>query len=393
MYEITKMGNKTIDILKKDLEERKISMLFSTLALSTIPNHYNFLKIIDNYKLDGKTKEKLSYESLYFHIRKVISSKVILEEVKGVTKDSSSLITKKLREELERFSLRNKWSIEESIEEYKESIQDGRSDNLDFSITLILKRTGEKEEKRVYFKKKLKDSFNANETSTLKEVQSGIENRNLDDLMLFLGTTVINEGSVIEREQLKIKCDNISAEQAKVLTNEQKTGKISEALRSILIQGLLISVGYREMIEIKKIEKDELEKAIFEIAFFHTRLLIRNKEVSTKLGEYVPKREIKKELLSELDNLAVRIGRSMKEPMKGFRDASKKERSIGEKDYITSRALTLWKQEEKMREIFELHLKNEQMNSLEKIEEMLSKFENIVMEKGELEGLLFRKLE
>jgi hypothetical protein len=105
MYEITKMGNKTIDNLKKDLEERKISMLFSTLALSTIPNHYNFLKIIDNYKLDGKTKEKLSYESLYFHIRKVISSKVILEEVKGVTKDSSSLITKKLREELERFSL------------------------------------------------------------------------------------------------------------------------------------------------------------------------------------------------------------------------------------------------------------------------------------------------
>ena len=321
MYEIMKKGSKTIDVLMNDLDERRISMLFGTLAMSSVLNQSEFLKIIEKSNLDKEAIEKFFYESLYFHIRKVISSNSILDEIKGPTKESSSLIKKKLRGELDGFCLRNKWLIDDSIKEYKENIEVGRSENFDFSITLILRRTEEGEEKRVLFKRMLKESFFENEKNTLKEIKKGITNKNIDDLMLYLGMATLEEGSIVERNDLKTKCNDIGEKQSRFLRNELKEGVISVALHSIFVQGLIISIGYKELIEMKKFEIDELENVIFEIAFFHTRLLIRNKDVINKLSGYAEEREVKNELLTELDNLAVRSGRSMKESMVEFRNA------------------------------------------------------------------------
>jgi hypothetical protein len=77
--------------------------------------------------------------------------------------------------------------------------------------------------------------------------------------------------------------------------------------------------------------------------------------------------------------------------MNEFRSFSKKEGSIGEKEYITSRALKLFKQDAKLKELFEFHLKNSQIKSLKEIIELLSKMENKNEKKEAMSSLLFRK--
>jgi hypothetical protein len=391
MYEFLKVGSKAIDTIEKNLDERKISILFSALAMSTVLNHTKFLEIIENTNLDRETKEKIFYKSLYLHIRRIVSSKVILDEIKGITKDSSALIKKKMLGELEQFSSNNVWLIEDSIREYIENIEPGRSENLDFSITLILRATKEDEVKRSLYKKMLKESFQHNEKIILKAIKERIKNKELDKLMLFLGSAIVEFGSINEREHLNKKCNDIGKNLSKFLLNESEAGEISVALNCIFVQGLIISIGYKEMIEIENYQYDELENAIFEIAFFHTRLLIRNKEVLNKLGGYSEAIEVKKELLKELNNLVLKSGRNMKKSMNEFRSVSKKEGSVGEKEYITSRALKLFKQDAKLKELFEFHLKNSQINSLKEINELLSNMENKIEKKEEMSSLLFRK--
>jgi hypothetical protein len=293
--------------------------------------------------------------------------------------------------ELEQFSSNNVWLIEDSIREYIENIEPGRSENLDFSITLILRAAKEDETKRSLYKKMLKESFQLNEKITLKAIKERIKNKELDKLMLFLGSAIVEFGSIIEREHLNMKCNDIGKILSKFLLNESEAGEISVALNCIFVQGLIISIGYKEMIEIENYQYDELENAIFEIAFFHTRLLIRNKEVLNKLGGYSEAIEVKKELLKELNNLVLKSGRNMKKSMNEFRSVSKKEGSVGEKEYITSRALKLFKQDAKLKELFEFHLKNSQINSLKEINELLSNMENKIEKKEEMNSLLFRK--
>jgi hypothetical protein len=391
MYEFLKVGSKAIDVIEKNLDERKISVLFSALAMSTVLNHTKFLETIENTNLDRETKEKIFYKSLYLHIRRIVSSKVILDEIKSVTKDSSALIKKKLLGELEQFSLHNDWLIEDSIQEYKDNIEPGRSENLDFSITLILRATKEDEVKRSLYKKMLKESFQHNEKIILKVIKERIKNKELDKLMLFLGSAIVEFGSIIERDHLNMKCNDIGKNLSKFLLNEWDAGEISVALNFIFVQGLIISIGYKEMFEIEDYQYDELENAIFEIAFFHTRLLIRNKEVLNKLDGYSEGIEVKKELLKELDYLVLKNGRNMKKSMNEFRSVSKKEGSIGEKEYITSRALKLFKQDVKLKELFEFHLKNSQNKSLKEINELLSDMENKNEKKEAMSSLLFRK--
>jgi hypothetical protein len=352
---IAGLSNSLLKEIKKDIESGKVSPLFGMISMSASSSA---MVGLGKKGVDIEEMRKSFNESFFFYAILMISNKRIADRVSKITDESYQVISKKLLEELYDFTNRHNFELTKA----KQIFMEGSRNSIGGLPLLFIERCEENTNSKKNgislvedFDRKYKEGV-SKIMLLLEESEKHLEGDKMKDLFTIQGHK--EEISVFETMKEKVSIGlNINPtlnKYLKIATKERKDEKISHLFHMLIMQGFSNSIAYIMIPQNNKMEIEQIDDALFEIAYFHMRMLINSKKLRDLISENTTKEkeEIKNSLMKELDEWILRSDKNFKKVIKEYKRISSKGEKGDKMEFFISRILDKFGESEERREIY-----------------------------------------